>query len=216
MKSNFVVSNFGKKVEINEQSMKAIMIALFLATATNMWAQTQKPQVRVEKISIEYKGKSVSAKRLTVSSTIQMPIERVWSNVSSPQLLEFVAKGMIRFKPENGEFPQNWSVGPTYKTKMRVFGWIPFGGVHHLIVEKKDSSAYEIATKEWDRGAKVWNHSIVLKDLGNEHTHYEDSIVIYAGIKTGFITAFAKRFYKHRQKRWHIVAENNLRFGESS
>ena len=34
------------------------------------------------------------------------------------------------------------------------------------------------------------------------------------GMITGFITSFAKKFYKHRQKRWQIVASNNLKFGQ--
>lgn len=50
-------------------------------------------------------------------------------------------------------------------------------------------------------------------DLGNGKIYYEDSITIYGGILTGFITSFAKKFYKHRQKRWQIVAENKLDFG---
>jgi hypothetical protein len=48
--------------------------------------------------------------------------------------------------------------------------------------------------------------------LGDGKIYYEDSIIIYGGMMTGFITAFAKRFYKHRQKRWQIVAQENLKF----
>ena len=32
----------------------------------------------------------------------------------------------------------------------------------------------------------------------------------------GFIIYFAKKFYKHRQKRWQIVAENNIKFSDNS
>jgi hypothetical protein len=53
-----------------------------------------------------------------------------------------------------------------------------------------------------------------MRDLGNGRIYYEDAITIYGGIMTGFITSFAKKFYKHRQKRWQIVASNNLTFGE--
>jgi hypothetical protein len=49
-------------------------------------------------------------------------------------------------------------------------------------------------------------------DLGNGKIHYEDSIAIYGGRMTGLITAFAKQFYKHRQKRWQLVARENLLF----
>jgi hypothetical protein len=68
--------------------------------------------------------------------------------------------------------------------------------------------------REWDKEAKVWNHHIVMKDLGNGNIYYEDAIIIYGGWKTGVITSFAKRFYKHRQKRWQIVAKENHIFGQ--
>jgi hypothetical protein len=52
-----------------------------------------------------------------------------------------------------------------------------------------------------------------MKELSDGKIYYEDSITIYGGILTGFITSFAKEFYKHRQKRWQIVAANKLEFG---
>ncbi len=71
-----------------------------------------------------------------------------------------------------------------------------------------------LSTKEWDSGAKVWNHDITMRDWGFGKIYYEDSITIYGGILTGFITSFAKIFYKHRQKRWQLVASKNLKFWE--
>ena len=49
-----------------------------------------------------------------------------------------------------------------------------------------------------------------MKDLGNGKIYYEDSITIYGGVMTGFITTFAKRFYIYKQKRWQIVAKEKL------
>ena len=72
---------------------------------------------------------------------------------------------------------------------------------------------YILSTKEWDNGAKVWNHTISLRALGDGKINYEDSIIIYAGLMTDFVASFAKLFYKHRQKRWQIIAANNLNFG---
>ncbi len=173
----------------------------------------QRPRTVVENTAITYNGSRVKAKRLTVSSTIPMTLENAWLNVQSPALLQFVAKGMIAFSATDGRFPPKWEVGQTYGARMRIFGFIPFGGTHYLHIERIDEARYEIATKEWDKSAKVWNHYIVMKDLGNGSIYYEDSIVIYGGILTVFITAFAKVFYTHRQKRWQIVARENLLFG---
>lgn len=166
--------------------------------------QTQ-PKAVIEKVIIEYNGKKVLARNLRVFSEISMNIKSAWKNVKNPELLQFVARGMMSFDLVDGEFPLEWQSGQTYRTKLRLFGFIPFGGIHYLFVEKIDDENYELSTREWDKSAKVWNHQIVMKDLGKGNTYYEDSILIYGGVMTGIITFFAKRFYIHRQKRWQIV-----------
>ena len=170
------------------------------------------PLTKVEPVIIEHNGSKVKAKKLTVHSEIPMGIEAAWDNVKTPALLEFVAKGMIEFKSVNGYFPKQWKVGQTYGFKTLVFGIIPFGGIHYLFVDKIDDGNYILSTKEWDSGAKVWNHDITMRELGDGKIYYEDSITIYGGLLTVFITSFAKKFYKHRQKRWQIVAANKLGF----
>lgn len=194
--------------------MRSIIMWLLALGPVSVYAQKPKATVRVEKVSAEYKGKIVRAKKLTVSSCIPMPIDSAWKNVQTPALLEFVAKGMISFKSTDGGFPSKWEVGQTYGAKMRVFGFIPFGGTHYLFIEKIDANNYEIATKEWDNRAKIWNHSVQMREMSDGKLYYEDSILIYGGLMTGFITSFAKQFYKHRQKRWQLVARKNLIFGE--
>lgn len=193
-------------------------LTLLLAFSTLIMEQVlsqNTPTVEIEKIYIEYKGDTVKGRRLTVSSTIPIEIGRAWQNVQTPELLQFVAKGMIKFKSVDDEgFPQKWQEGRTYGAKMRVFGFIPFGGIHYLNIVKIDSSNYQISTKEWDKSAKVWNHDVRIEAIGKDSIYYEDSIEIYGGFMTGFITAFAKRFYKHRQKRWQIVAREKIEFGK--
>ena len=191
-----------------------IMLFGILGLMPNGNAQNNKPKSKVERVVIEYKGKKVKARQLTVSSEIPMDLHSAWANVKTPALLQFVAKGMIRFKAVGSGFPNQWEVGQTYSAKMRVFGFIPFGGTHYLFIEKIDDNNNTISTKEWDNGAKVWNHVLTMKGLGNGIIYYEDSITIYGGVITGFITSFAKRFYKHRQKRWQIVAKEKLNLAE--
>ena len=185
-----------------------------LGMEMNLHAQKTNQVAKVEPIIIDYNGSKVKAKKLTVHSEISIGIDTAWENVKSPALLEFVAKGMINFKSVNGSFPKQWKVAQTYGFKSRVFGIIPFGGIHYLYVEKIDDINYMLSTKEWDSGVKIWNHLITIRKLDDGKIYYEDSITIYAGIMTGFITTFAKRFYKHRQKRWQIVAKENLNFGK--
>ena len=195
--------------------MKYFLLFLgILGMEMNLHAQKTNQVAKVEPIIIDYNGSKVKAKKLTVHSEISIGIDTAWENVKSPALLEFVAKGMINFKSVNGSFPKQWKVAQTYGFKSRVFGIIPFGGIHYLFVEKIDDINYMLSTKEWDSGVKVWNHLITIRKLDDGKIYYEDSITIYAGIMTGFITTFAKRFYKHRQKRWQIVAKENLNFGK--
>jgi hypothetical protein len=172
------------------------------------------PTANVESVLIDYNGKKIKAKKLIVHSVIPMNIDKAWNNVKSPALLEFVAKGMITFRSTDGGFPKKWEMRKTYGAKMWILGFIPFGGIHYLYFEKIDEDMFSLSTKEWDKSAKVWNHDIVLRDLGNGSIYYEDAITIYGGMLTGFITWFAKIFYKYRQKRWLIVAKKNLTFGE--
>lgn len=193
-----------------------MMLLGILGLIPTSYAQNSKPKSKIEKVFIEYNGKKVKALQLTVNSEIPIDLNSAWENVKSPALLQFVAKGMIRFKAVENEFPKQWSVGQTYGAKMRIFGFIPFGGTHYLHIERIDDNNNTISTREWDKRAKVWNHDVTMKDLGNGIIHYEDAITIYGGVMTRTITSFAKRFYIHRQKRWQIVAKEKHNFFTSS
>jgi hypothetical protein len=187
---------------------------LVVGTVFNSSAQKIEISTKIERTSIEYKGKIVKAKKLTVSSEIPMQIDSVWNNVKTSDLLIYVTKGYAKFKPKDGTFPKLWQEGDTVSTKTRVFGLLPFGGVRYLYFEKISDTEHVIQTREWDKRAKVWDHKIILEKSTNNKTLYTDEIVIYGGAMTGFITSFAKRFYKHRQKRWQIVAKENLIFSK--
>jgi len=194
--------------------MKTLLVFLgILGMRMNVNAQKLKPVAKVETVNIDYNGRKVKARKLTVYTEIPIRIDTAWDNVKTPALLQFVAKGMIKFKYVDGPFPKQWEIGKTYGIKIYIFGFIPFGGIHYLSIEKMDDANFQISTKEWDKGAKVWNHDIMMRDLGGGKIYYEDSITIYGGMMTGFLTYFAKKIYKHRQKRWQIVAENKLEFG---
>lgn len=164
--------------------------------------------IKVEKIQILYENKPVFAQKLTVSSEMPFDLETAWSKVKTSALLEFVANGMVTFKPLDGHFPAIWQEGSTIDTKSLLFGFIPFGGVHSLFFEKIDDKNKILQTREYDDAAKVWNHTITMKKVSNDTILYEDEIIIYGGYLTYFITLWAKYFYKHRQKRWLLIAKN--------
>ncbi len=163
---------------------------------------------KIEKVSIAYKGKLVEALKLIVTSEMPIDIATAWTKLKTSKLLEFVSEGKVRFKPTGGYFPAQWKQGETLSTKMAVYGFVPFGGLHSLYFEKIDELNKVLQTREWDRFAKVWDHKISLTQLNATSIIYEDEVVIYAGIFTGFITLWAKSFYRHRQKRWQLVSTN--------
>lgn len=165
---------------------------------------------KTENIKIHFGNKEVTAHTLTVTSEIPINIETAWKKVNTSSLLEFVAKGKIKFIPTDGKFPEIWKEGMTVTTKMIVYGFIPFGGLHTIHFSKVDKESKIQESKEKDSFAKVWNHKITMKSLGDDSIYYEDQIVIYAGILTGFITWWAKSFYKHRQKRWQLLAKKEF------
>lgn len=161
---------------------------------------------KIEKINIHYKGKQVTARKLNVASEIPININIAWMKVKTSKLLEFVAYGKVKFKPTGGNFPAIWKEGETVTTHMAVYGFVPFGGLHSLYFEKIDEINKVLQTRERDSFAKVWDHKISLKKITTDKVMYEDEIIIYAGILTGFVTLWAKSFYKHRQKRWQLLA----------
>lgn len=163
-------------------------------------------KAKIEKVKIDYQGKQVTASKLTVSSEIQIDIDTAWRKVQTSALLNFVTQGKVKFKPSGGQFPEIWKEGETVSTKMFVYGFVPFGGLHSLYFEKIDKASKTLQTKEWDDSAKVWNHKITLAKLTDTTIMYEDEIIINGGVLTGFITWWAKSFYKHRQNRWKLVA----------
>ncbi len=49
-------------------------------------------QVKINKIQLEYQGKTVNARKLSVSSEVPLSLDRAWQHVKKPALLQFVAK----------------------------------------------------------------------------------------------------------------------------
>jgi len=52
-----------------------------------------------------------------------------------------------------------------------------------------------------------WDHRIVLRPDGGR-THYSDQVRLDAGWLTPIILPWARRFYAHRQRRWHLLIAN--------
>lgn len=76
------------------------------------WVWNNRMLTRTEKVKIEYHGKQVMARKLTVTSEISMEIDTAWSKVQTSALLNFVVEGKVKFKPTGGQFPVVWKKKP--------------------------------------------------------------------------------------------------------
>ena len=165
----------------------------------------------VEPVDLEYRGRIVHGMKLMVCSELPIKLDHAWKEVQKSSLLEFVSKGMVSFRPITDNFPSEWHGGSIVKTRMLLWGIIPFGGIHTLKFVKIDSKSKTLLTHEYNRIVKVWNHKISMKKLSSEKIEYSDEIEIYGGLLTKIITFWAKLFYKHRQRKWLLVAQRNRR-----
>lgn len=140
----------------------------------------------------------------TIALTTHIPATpgRIWQEVQRPQLLDYVARGLVRFHPVKGRpFPEIWSEGQ-YKAWLLLFGFLPIGW---QIIGIEFPPAAGPRKQLRDNGCgwmiKTWDHMITVEPDG-EGTRYTDSVVIDAGLFTLPVTLFARIFYAHRQRRW--------------
>ncbi|MFD2564782.1 hypothetical protein [Aquimarina rubra] len=162
----------------------------------------------IDDTELFYEGKIVKGKAITIKKEMPINIEEAWQKVKTSDLLQYVAKGLIRFVPVNKNFPDTWKEGMEVKTRMLFFGFLPLGGIHVLKFIKIDNENHTLITNEYDKTAKVWNHKISMKKIEHgDKILYEDKVEVYGGILTPIIVMWAKIFYRHRQNRWVKLSE---------
>lgn len=186
------------------------LLVLLLFAHAALMAQETGPVASLAPTPVDYQGRTVSGRVLRVSSHLPIPADSAWAWVQQPALLVRVAHPKIRFVPVNGPLPPRWQAGDTTVVRMRLWGWLPFGGQHHLLVTQIDPATRTIATHEWDRQAKVWNHRIQVTPTGPGTCTYVDEITLYGGWLTPLIATWAKAFYRHRQRGWQDLAQKGI------
>jgi hypothetical protein len=141
-----------------------------------------------------------------VSTMLECPATKAWSQVETSALLRHVTRPLVRFAPSAAPLPERWSEGLTLQWKVFVFGVIPMG-VHTVHLEKVDPNNYEIHSREHNRLIARWDHVISIKPLDNSRSFYRDTVEIDAGILTFVVWAWANWLYRHRQRRWRALAK---------
>lgn len=153
-------------------------------------------------------------KTIEVSTFLDAPPDTVRDHVERSELLEYITRGMIRFKAvDPPQFPERWSEGH-YKAEMYWKGFLPVGS-QTISIEPQpmDGETWSIRDNGHGSLIRTWDHMIEISPQ-NGGTYYLDRISVDAGILTPFVAIFAGRFYRHRQKRWRRLVANRFDYSK--
>lgn len=146
---------------------------------------------------------SSGGKRRTISvtSVFSAPPDAVWERLQYLETLQFIARPYATFAPLNQNNAFIWRQGATLTVRLKLFGLFSLG-VHTIHIEEIDAQSRTIRSREYNQQVPVWNHTITLQPAGDGATRYTDTVEVGAGWKTPFVAAWARLFYRHRQRRW--------------
>ena len=149
-------------------------------------------------------------KTIEISTHLNATPAQVQEHVGRSELLRYITRGMIRFKPiDPPEFPEIWEPG-RYKARMYWKGFLPVGW-QSIGIEPQPMKGETWSLRDNRHGGliKTWDHMIEVAPDG-EGSLYTDRIIVEAGLLTPFVALFAGRFYRHRQKRWRRLVDNGF------
>ncbi len=152
----------------------------------------------------------MSRKPIRIETYLDAPPERIAAEVRRSELLLYVSRGVLTFRPlQPDRLPEVWEPGE-YKVQMIWKGFLPLGWqVIGIELGKQGPDVWQI--RDNGRGAMIrrWDHLIELRPEG-EGTRYVDRLDVEAGWLTPFVRLFAGQFYRHRQKRWRRLVANGF------
>lgn len=136
--------------------------------------------------------------------------DKIWQELQTSRLLQYVARGLVRFVPAGGKaFPDVWTEG-RYKAWLLLFGFFPIGWqVIGLEFPPSDGQHKRLRDNGCGWLIRTWDHLITIAPEG-EGTRYTDEVRIDAGWLTVPVTLFARVFYAHRQRRWIKLANSGF------
>jgi len=151
--------------------------------------------------------------RVRVETTFHTTPDRFWALLRYPASLLHVCRPVLHFRFREASLAKEpWKEQVPYRLKMSLFGLIPLGS-HTISLDVLDEARCTIVSRESGTLARVWNHTISFREVGQGSIHYVDEIEIRAGLLTLPIVAFAHLFYRHRQRRWRQVLRSSPHFG---
>jgi hypothetical protein len=153
-------------------------------------------------------GEKMRTKTICIGSVFPSTADEIWDKIQHVKTLQYIAYPYATFSPlGNGDM--TWKEGKIFKFRFKLFGFLSLG-IHTINIMVFDKDALTIYTTESNKTVPVWNHRITMEETSKSSVKYTDEVEIDAGWKTIFVVAWAKMFYRHRQKKWlKILRKNN-------
>lgn len=135
---------------------------------------------------------------------LDAPADLIWAAVRTPQAFRAVTRGLLDWVPLRGR-SEPWREGE------EATGWLLLGGVvpfsrHRIRVAELDDRRRVLRSDESGGVVRSWRHDITVQPLEGGRSRYTDVIRIDAGALTPLVAAFARVFYRERQRRWRRLA----------
>lgn len=143
---------------------------------------------------------------VTVTTDLEAPADTVWATVQTTEAFEHVTRGLVSL-PAIRDLDQ-FREGATISGTLRLFGVIPISR-HRITLDQVDPVRRRLRTIEGGGLIRSWIHDIEVDDDPNgrpDHCRYTDRIEIDARWATPAVAAFARVFYRLRQRRWRALA----------
>lgn len=150
----------------------------------------------------------MTVRTVTRASRLEAPADAVFRAVRRPGTLVHVARPLVRFPDLEGRV-EDWREGETTRTRVRLFGVVPFS-LHRLTLERIDEQSCEMQSDEGGGLVRSWRHLITVTPEGSQACRYVDEVSVDAGWLTPVVAAWATVFYAWRQRRWRSLAKHGL------
>ena len=148
--------------------------------------------------------------RLEISSNLPCGLQQARAAVKTLGLLNYVAAPIMKFESVELFDEHKALEARPYVMNMKLFGMLPLG-LHTMDFSYHDThNSFLMRDNGSSRLCKKWDHKMRFKEA-EEGVNYSDSADIGAGVLTPIVWLFALCFYKHRQRRWKRIANNEFK-----
>ncbi|WP_430450236.1 hypothetical protein [Rhodophyticola sp.] len=135
------------------------------------------------------------------TSHLPAPPDLVWDLLQRPDTLIRITEGWLSFRPlDLPDWPETWQEGAYRAALSGPFG-IPLGlQILRVSFPPPKGDTRFIRDRGEGQMVRLWDHLISLRPEGSG-TCYADEVAVEAGWRTPFVAAFARAFYRRRQRR---------------